>query len=62
MSTKLNVDTSDNGKITIPAKTSFRHFKNIFKPQPLTFLINDSNFGIEINSENGLYKLSGQNG
>ena len=60
MSTNLNVDTTDNGKIAIPAKLLLDTLKT-FSSQPLTFLINESNFGIEINSENGLYKLSGQN-
>ena len=31
MSTNLNVDTTDNGKINYTSKTTFRHFKNIFK-------------------------------
>ena len=60
MSTIINADTSDNGKITIPAKLLLDTLKT-FSSQPLTFLINDENFGIEINSENGIYKLSGQN-
>ena len=60
MSTNLNVDTTDIGKIAIPAKLLLDTLKT-FSSQPLTFLINDNNFGIEINSENGLYKLSGQN-
>ena len=38
---------------------AFRHFKTF--QVAFTFLINESNYGIEINSENGLYKLSGQN-
>jgi len=60
MSTTLKADTTDNGKITIPAKLLLDTLKT-FSSQPLTFLIDDNNYGIEINSENGIYKLSGQN-
>ena len=60
MSTIISTDTSDNGKITIPAKLLLDTLKT-FSSQPLTFLIDDENYGIEINSANGIYKLSGQN-
>ena len=60
MSTTLKADTTDNGKITIPAKLLLDTLKT-FSSQPLTFLIDDENYGIEINSENGIYKLAGQN-
>ena len=60
MSTTLKADTTDNGIITIPAKLLLDTLKT-FSSQPLTFLIDDNNYGIEINSENGIYKLSGQN-
>lgn len=60
MSTNINADTTDIGKITIPAKLLLDTLKT-FSSQPLTFLINQDNYGIEINSENGIYKLSGQN-
>ena len=60
MFTKINIDSSDNGRITIPAKLLLDTLKT-FSSQPLTFLINDENYGVEINSENGIYKLSGQN-
>ena len=60
MSTSIHADTTDSGKITIPAKLLLDTLKT-FSSQPLTFLINEDNYGIEINSENGIYKLSGQN-
>tara|TARA_Y100000385_G_scaffold127624_1_gene132841 strand:+ start:4370 stop:5488 length:1119 start_codon:yes stop_codon:yes gene_type:complete len=60
MSTTLKADTKDNGTITIPAKLLLDTLKT-FSSQPLTFLIDDDNYGIEINSENGIYKLAGQN-
>ena len=60
MSSTISADTTDEGKITIPAKLLLDTLKT-FSSQPLTFLIDDDNFGIEINSENGIYKLAGQN-
>ena len=60
MSTKISADTTDTGKITIPAKLLLDTLKTI-SSQPLTFLIDDNNYSIEINSSNGIYKLSGQN-
>ena len=60
MSTSISADTTTEGKIAIPAKLLLETLKT-FSSQPLTFLINEETFGIEINSENGVYKLSGQN-
>ena len=59
ISTKINADTTDDGEITIPAKLLLDTLKT-FSSQPLTFLINTESYNIEINSENGIYKLSGQ--
>lgn len=56
----IAVDATDEGEITIPAKLLLDTLKT-FSSHPLTFLIDDETFGIEINSENGVYKLSGQN-
>jgi DNA polymerase III subunit beta len=62
MKTKVadsNADT--DGKIAIPAKLLIDTLKT-FSDQPLTFLVDENNFGIEIGSENGKYKLAGHNG
>ena len=60
MMTKMKAEAEENGKIAIPARLLLDTLKT-FSSQPLTFLVDSSNFGIEINSENGQYKLAGQN-
>ena len=60
MMTKIKAEAEENGKIAIPARLLLDTLKT-FSSQPLTFLVNNSNSGIEINSENGQYKLAGQN-
>ncbi len=61
MTTKLNVEARENGKIAIPASILLETLKT-FPEMPLTFTINDSNFGIEVSSDYGKYSLSGQDG
>ena len=59
MKVHLDVEAKDNGKVCIPAKILMDSLKNIAE-QPLTFNI-DKNFGIEITSDNGKYKVMGEN-
>lgn len=61
MNTKLSVESKEAGRIAIPAKILLETLKNL-PEQPLTFSIDESTFGIEINSDYGKYKLSGQDG
>ncbi len=62
MSTTISLDKSDkDGIIAIPSKLLLDTLKT-FPEQPLTFVINDENFGIELITDNGKYKLAGQNG
>ena len=62
MTTQIsNTEASEEGIIAIPAKLLMDTLKT-FSDQPLTFLVDKSNFGIEIGSDNGKYKLAGQNG
>lgn len=62
MTTKVpNTEANEEGNIAIPAKLLMDTLKT-FSDQPLTFTVDNSNFGIEIGSDNGKYKLSGQNG
>ena len=62
MKTKVeNAQADQDGNIAIPAKLLLDTLKT-FSDQPLTFLIDESTFGIEISSENGKFKLAGQNG
>jgi DNA polymerase III subunit beta len=58
ISTIMKAEASEPGRIAIPAKMLLDSLKS-FPDQPLTFLINDENFGIEISSGYGKYKLTG---
>jgi len=59
MRVQLDVEAKDSGKVCIPAKILMDSLKNI-PDQPLTFNI-DKNYGIEITSDNGKYKILGEN-
>ncbi len=59
MRIQLDIEAKDNGKVCIPAKILMESLKNI-ADQPLTFTI-DKNFGVEITSDNGKYKVMGEN-
>ncbi|HEY0433918.1 MAG TPA: DNA polymerase III subunit beta [Chitinophagaceae bacterium] len=59
MRVQLDIEAKDTGKICIPAKILLDSLKNI-ADQPLTFNI-DKNFGVEITSDNGKYKVMGEN-
>src|SRR6201986_2819338 len=59
MRIQVEIEAKDNGKICIPAKILMDSLKNI-SDQPLTFNI-DKNFGVEITSDNGKYKVMGEN-
>ena len=62
MTTTMTLDEGKTtGKIAIPAKILLDTLKSL-PDIPLTFLIDDKTFGIEIVSENGKYKLSGFDG
>jgi DNA polymerase-3 subunit beta len=59
MRVQLDIEAKDTGKVCIPAKILLDSLKNI-PDQPLTFNI-DKNFGVEITSDNGKYKVMGEN-
>lgn len=59
MKIHLDIEAKDAGKICIPSKILLDSLKNIAE-QPLTFNI-DKNFGVEITSDNGKYKVMGEN-
>ena len=59
MKVHLEIEAKDTGKVCIPSKILLDSLKNI-ADQPLTFNI-DKNFGIEITSDNGKYKVMGEN-
>ena len=59
MKIHLDIEAKDSGKVCIPAKILLDSLKNI-PEQPLTFNI-DKNFAVEITSDNGKYKVMGEN-
>jgi DNA polymerase III subunit beta len=59
MKIHMDIEAKDAGKVCIPAKILMDSLKNI-PDQPLTFNI-DKNFGVEITSDNGKYKVMGEN-
>jgi len=59
MQVQMDVESKDNGRVCIPAKILMDSLKNT-SDQPLSFNI-DKNFAIEITSDNGKYKVMGEN-
>lgn len=59
MRVQMDIEAKETGRVCIPAKILIDSLKNI-PDQPLTFTI-DKNFGIEITSDNGKYKVMGEN-
>ena len=59
MRIQMDIEAKESGKVCIPAKILMDSLKNI-SDQPLTFNI-DKSFGVEITSDNGKYKVMGEN-
>jgi DNA polymerase-3 subunit beta len=59
MRVQMDVESKADGKVCIPARILIDTLKNI-ADQPLTFSI-DQNFSVEITSDNGKYKVPGEN-
>lgn len=57
---EIQVESKGDGSVAIPAKILIDTLKNL-PEQPVTFSIDDENYNIEINSDNGRYKLAGEN-
>lgn len=60
MITEINVEAKQKGSIAVPAKILLDTLKNL-PEQPVTFTIDEDTYSIEISSDNGRYKLSGEN-
>lgn len=60
VSVSMAVESKTNGKIAIPGKMLVDTLKS-FPDQPLTFNVSKDNYGIEISSGYGKYKLNGHN-
>lgn len=59
MKIHMEIEAKESGRVCIPSKILLDSLKNI-PEQPLTFSI-DKNFSIEITSDNGKYKVMGEN-
>lgn len=60
MITEIEVEAREEGSIAVPAKILLETLKNL-PEQPVTFSIDENTYGVEISSDNGRYKLSGEN-
>lgn len=60
MITEINVESKEKGNIAVPAKILLETLKNL-PDQPVTFSIDEPTYSIEISSDNGRYKLAGEN-
>ncbi len=59
MRIEMDIEARENGKVCIPAKILMDSLKNI-PDQPLSFNI-EKNFSVEITTDNGKYKVMGEN-
>lgn len=59
MKVGIDIQSSDSGSICIQAKVLLDYLKNL-PEQPITFDINTTDFGIDITSEQGKYKIVGE--
>ncbi len=60
MITEIEIEAKESGNIAIPAKILLDTLRNL-PEQPVTFTIDEETYSIELSSENGRYKLSGEN-
>jgi len=60
MITEIDVESSENGNIAVPARILLDTLKNL-PEQPVTLTIDEETYSIEISSDNGRYKLAGEN-
>ena len=60
MITSLEVESKESGSIAVPARILMDTLKNL-PEQPVTFSIDQETYSIEISSDNGRYKLAGEN-
>jgi DNA polymerase-3 subunit beta len=60
MITELEVESKESGNIAVPARILLETLKNL-PEQPVTFTIDEDSYSIEISSDNGRYKLAGEN-
>ncbi|MBL4715918.1 MAG: DNA polymerase III subunit beta [Bacteroidia bacterium] len=61
MQTTLPVESKEDGVIAVPAKIILDPLKT-FPEQPVTFTIDNDKNSVEISSDNGKYKITGESG
>ena len=61
MSTRLEIEAKEEGRIAIPARILVDTLKTLAE-QPLTFTIDEDTYGVEVTTDRGKYKLTGENG
>src|SRR5690606_9787377 len=60
MMTEIDLEAKEDGNIAVPARILIDTLKNL-PEQPVTFSIDNESYSIEISSDNGRYKLAGEN-
>lgn len=60
MITELQIESKEKGNIAVPARILLDTLKNL-PDQPVTFSVDETTYSIEISSDNGRYKLAGEN-
>ena len=60
MITEIDVESKESGSIAVPARILLETLKNL-PEQPVTISIDEDSYSIEISSDNGRYKLAGEN-
>ncbi len=60
MITELEVESKESGNIAVPARILLETLRNL-PEQPVTFSIDEETYGVVISSDNGRYKLAGEN-
>ena len=60
MITEIAVESKEAGSIAVPARILLETLKNL-PEQPVTFSIEEETYSVEISSDNGRYKLAGEN-
>ena len=60
MITELEVESKESGNIAVPARILLETLRNL-PEQPVTFSIDEETYSVEISSDNGRYKLAGEN-
>lgn len=60
MVTDVNIESVDTGSVAIPGRILLETLKNL-SDQPITFEIDKDNHGVTMRTDNGYFKLSGEN-